>query len=129
MPVGVTSDLPAIEKAQDFSFKIPSLQHFVGKKKKKKIWLQQLLQCYCKINAAQMKDDECLFTRGLHKSLENTHMRRRLQREKHPQMQNVDKHTSEDTLLNVFFFFFLLECKRQPIRETDGIIFYHGDCS
>lgn len=35
MPVGVTSDLPAIEKAQDFSFKIPSLQHFVGKKKKK----------------------------------------------------------------------------------------------
>lgn len=33
------------------------------------IWLQQLLQCYCRIHAAKIKNDECLFTPGLHKSL------------------------------------------------------------
>lgn len=37
MPVGASLiRLPAIEDAQDFSFKIPSLQHFEGEKKAKR---------------------------------------------------------------------------------------------
>lgn len=40
-----------------------------------------------------MKDDEGLFTCGLHKHLRtHTHARRRSRREAHPQMQNAGKY-------------------------------------
>jgi len=117
--------LAAIEEAHDSSFKIQSVQLFGGLKKRQKICLQQLPQCYCRINAAQMKDDGCLFTPGLHKSLRThtcagIHTHKRIHK-----CKNSDKHdTTEDNR----FMFFLSNAKRQPKLETDGIIYNPENC-
>lgn len=92
--------------------------------KRQKIWLQQLLHCYCRINAAQMKDDECLFTPGLHKSL-RTHTCAGVHTEKRIHKCEMRANIGLKTPLNVFPFW----CKRQPIRETDGIIPNRENCS
>lgn len=71
-----------------------------------------------------MKDDECLFTPGLHKSL-RTHTCAGVHTEKRIHKCETRANIRLKMPLNVFPFW----CKRQPIRETDGIISNHENCS
>lgn len=72
-----------------------------------------------------MKDDECLFTRGLHKSL-RTHTCAGVHTEK-----RIHKcKTQENIQLKTFcLMFFLSNAKDNQFKETDGIIPNHKNCS
>lgn len=104
------------------------------KKKKKKVWLQQLLQCYCRMNAAQMKDDECRFySRTSEKVLEHTHTCAGV----HMDKKKTRIHNMQKTLAHIRLKLRRLmsppphpQCKKDDqSEETDGIVSYHGDCS